>query len=70
MEKSNNRQKSCFTCKHMTISTPWRCGNQQAIDHRGTNEPNVIHCRYWEVDIDFITPIDTKKDDKPIARLG
>jgi hypothetical protein len=71
--KNENVKKNtinCFTCKHMTISTPWKCGNKKAIELRKTSNPNASYCEFWRVDVDFVKPIKTEKNDKPIAMLG
>ena len=46
--------RSCSYCKYLVSHISWWCGNENAINARGTRIPGVIHCPYFKVDKDYV----------------
>lgn len=46
--------RSCSYCQYLVSHINWWCGNNSAINARGTRIPGVIHCPYFKVDKDYV----------------
>ena len=46
--------RSCVHCRYLVSHISWWCGNENAINARGTRIPGVIHCPYFKVDKDYV----------------
>ena len=54
--------RSCSYCKYLVSHISWWCGNENAINVRGTRIPGVIHCPYFKVDKSYVRKeLNTKK---------
>jgi hypothetical protein len=48
------KHKSCYDCGYLYARISWWCGNEKAIEARGTAIPGCEGCPYWKPDWKYI----------------